>query len=119
MKRKGDYSHNYDPDKLRRLIEEGKNAKEIMKALGVTKYSLYEHLLMLQDEDQKWYSIEGLFDLPSVEEKKWKKYKNQGVIFSERMFEFTGFKPGDAFEMIVEEDRVILKKIDSPNSDKS
>lgn len=111
MKRKGDYSHNYDPEKLRRLIENGKNAREITNELQISKYSLYEHLLMLQDEDNKVYSIEGLFELPSTEEKKWKKYKKQGVIFSERMFEFTGFKPGDAFEMIVEEDRVILKKI--------
>ena len=111
MKRRGDYSHNYDPDKLRRLIQDGKNAKEIARELKISKYSLYEHLLMLQDEDNELYSIEGLFDLPSTEEKKWKKYKKQGVIFSERMFEFTGFKPGDSFEMVVEEDRVILKKI--------
>ena len=111
MRRRGDYSHNYDPDKLRQLIKEGKKAKEIIKELQVSKYSLYEHLLMLQDDDDELYSIEGLFDLPDVEEKKWKKYKKEGVIFSERMFEFSGFKPGDSFEMIVEDDRVILKKI--------
>lgn len=110
-KDKGSYSHNYDPDRLRRFIQEGKNAKDIARELQISTYSLYEHLLMLQNEDNQLYSIEGLFDLPSAEEKKWKKYKKQGVIFSEKMLEFSGFKPGDSFEMIVEDDRVILKKI--------
>ncbi len=109
--KKGSYSHNYNPERLRQLIQEGRTAKEIMKDLKISKYSLYEHLLMLQDEDRELYTIDGLFDIPSEEERKWMKYKKNGVIFSERMLEFTGFKPGDAFEMVVEEDRVILKKI--------
>ncbi len=111
MKSKGSYSHNYDPERLRQLIQDGRTAKEIMKELKISKYSLYEHLLMLEDEDRKLYTIEGLFEIPGEEERKWMKYKKNGVIFSERMLEFTGFKPGDAFEMVVEEDRVILKKI--------
>jgi len=111
MKSKGNYSHNYDPDRLRQLIQDGRTAKDIMRDLKISKYSLYEHVLMLEDEDRKLYTIEGLFEIPSEEERKWMKYKKNGVIFSERMLEFTGFKPGDAFEMVVEEDRVILKKI--------
>ncbi len=85
MQRKGTYSHNYNPERLRELIEEGRTAKEIMKDLKISKYSLYEHLLMLQDEDGKLYTIEGLFDIPTEEERKWMKYKKNGVIFSERM----------------------------------
>ncbi len=110
-KRKGTYSHNYDPDRLRELIQANSTANEIMKDLQISRYTLYEHLLMLQDEDRKFYEIPGLFDEPSTEEKKWWKYKKDGVIFSEKMLEYSGFKPGDAFEMIVEEDRVILKKV--------
>ena len=110
-KRKGTYTHNYDPDRLRQLIKEQKGAKEIMKELQISRYSLYEQLLMLQDEDNELYDIPGLLDPPTLEEKRWWKYKKDGVIFSERMLEYAGFKPGDAFEMVVEEDRVILKKI--------
>jgi competence protein ComGF len=111
MKKKGSYSHNYDPEKLRELIQDGKNAKEIMKELKISKYSLQEQLLMLQVEDKKLYIIKDLLDLKTEEEKKWTRYRKDGVIFSERMLRFTGFKPGDAFEMVVEEGRIILKKI--------
>ncbi len=110
-KRKGTYTHNYDPVRLRQLIKAKKDAKEIMKEVQISRYSLYEQLLMLQEEDNELYEIPGLLDPPTLEEKRWWKYKKDGVIFSEKMLQYTGFKPGDAFEMIVEEDRVILKKI--------
>ncbi|ACV68342.1 AbrB/MazE/SpoVT family DNA-binding domain-containing protein [Desulfohalobium retbaense] len=110
---RGTFSHNYDPDRLRRLIQEGKTAREIMKEMKISKYTLHEQVLMLQRRDKQIYEIPGLLEAPCPEISKWKRYKKQGVIFSEKMLEASGFKPGTAFEMIVEEDRIILKKIDS------
>jgi len=46
------YTHKYNPDKLRSLISEGRNAKEIMKILGISLWSLKEHLLLLQFQDK-------------------------------------------------------------------
>ena len=104
---KGDYSIRYDPDKLRKMIEEGKTAKEITKEFKISPYTLREHLVMLQNLDKKIYVIEGLFNYSEVEESKVKK---EGIVFSKEMLEKTGFSPGDCFEMTVEEDRIILKK---------
>lgn len=107
---KGDYSHNYDPDRLRDMIEQGKTAKEIMKHFKISPYTLSEHLTLLQRLDKKIYVVRGLFDDPDAEKTKAAK---AGIVFSKEMLEKTGFTPGDAFEMVIEEDRIILKKTDS------
>ena len=108
---KGNYSVRYNPDKLREMIEKGMTAKEIMKELKISRYTLREHLVMLQEKDEKLYVINGLFDDPEAD-KSAAKVKKEGIIFSKDMLEKTGFSAGDAFEMIVEEDRIILKRID-------
>jgi hypothetical protein len=104
---KGNYSIRYDPDKLRKMIEEGKTAREIIKAFKISPYTLWEHLTMLQELDKRVYLIKGLFD-HSGEEKP--AIRKEGIVFSEKMLDKAGFDPGDCFEMIVEEDRIILKK---------
>lgn len=105
---KGDYSIRYDPDKLRKMIEEGKTAKEIMAEFKVSPFTLREHLAMLQELDRKVYFIKGLFDHHETEKPKFRK---EGIVFSKEILEKTGFAPGDAFEMSVEDDKIILKKI--------
>ena len=110
MTKKGHYSIRYDPDKLRQLIEDGKTAREITREFGISPYTLWEHLVMLQDQDKKVYIIKGLFD-PAEKEKP--QIRKEGIVFSNKLLEKTGFEPGDAFEMEVEEDRIILKKISS------
>jgi hypothetical protein len=107
---KGNYSIRYDPDKLRKMIEDGKTAKEITEEFQISPYTLREHLVMLQNLDKKIYVVEGLFDYSRAEKPKVKK---EGIIFSKEMFEKTGFAPGDCFEMVVEQDRIILKKCES------
>ena len=106
---KGDYSIRYDPDKLRKMIEKGMTAKEITKALKVSPFTLREHLVMLQELDNKIYVIDGLFNYSQAETSKVKK---EGIVFSKEMLEKTGFTPGDCFEMSVEDDRIILKRIE-------
>ena len=105
---KGDYSIHYDPDKLREMIAKGMTAKEITNEFKISPYTLREHLVMLQNLDKKIYVIKGLFDYSQVEKSKIKK---EGIVFSKEMLAKTGFAPGDAFEMTVEDDQIILKKI--------
>jgi hypothetical protein len=107
---KGDYSIRYDPDKLRKMIAEGKTAKEITQEFNISPYTLREHLVMLQERDKKVYMVKGLFDHSETEKPKLRK---EGVVFSKEMLEKSGFEPGDAFQMTVEEDKIILKKIKS------
>jgi hypothetical protein len=105
---KGNYSIRYDPDKLRTMIEEGKTAREIIKEFNISPYTLREHLVMLQELDKKVYIIKGLFD---HSEKEKPKYHKEGIVFSKEILDKSGFEPGDAFEMVVEDDKIILKKI--------
>lgn len=104
---KGSYSIRYNPDKLRKMIEDGKSAKEITKEFKISPYTLREHLMMLQDLDKKIYVIKGLFNYSQEREVKVKK---EGIIFSKEMLEKTGFSPGDSFEMTVEDNKIVLKK---------
>lgn len=106
---KGDYSIRYNPDRLRQMIEDGYTAKQIMKECRISPYTLKEHLVMLQEKDKKIYMIKGLFDDPDAG--KSGLVKKEGIVFSKEALKETGFEPGDAFEMRVEEDRIILKKI--------
>jgi hypothetical protein len=106
---KGDYSIRYDPDKLREMIAKGMTAKEITKEFKISPYTLREHLVMLQNLDKKIYVIKGLFNYSQVEESRVKK---EGIVFTKEMLEKAGFTPGDCFEMIVEEDRIILKRVE-------
>ena len=106
---KGNYSIRYDPDKLREMIAKGMTAKEITKEFEISPYTLREHLVMLQNLDKKIYVIKGLFNYSQAEEAKVKK---EGIVFTKEMLEKTGFTPGDCFEMIVEKDRIILKRVE-------
>jgi len=105
---KGNYSIRYNPDRLREMIEAGMTAKEITKEFKVSPYTLREHLMMLQDLDKKIYIIKGLFNYSQEKETKVRK---EGIVFSKEILDKTGFNPGDAFEMTVEDDQIILKKI--------
>jgi len=104
---KGDYSIRYDPDKLRKMIKEGKTPKEITEEFNISPYTLREHLTMLQELDKKVYIVKGLFDHSETQKPKIKK---EGIVFSKEILEKTGFTPGAAFEMTVEEGKIILKK---------
>ena len=106
---KGDYSIRYNPDKLREMIAQGKTAKEITKEFKISPYTLREHLVMLQDLDKKIYVIKGLFNYSQQEEARVKK---EGIVFTKEMLEKTGFTPGDCFEMTVEKDKIVLKKVE-------
>jgi hypothetical protein len=106
---KGDYSIRYNPDKLREMIAQGKTAKEITKEFKISPYTLREHLVMLQDLDKRIYVIDGLFNYSQAEKPKVKK---EGIVFTKEMLEKTGFTPGDCFEMSVDNDKIVLKKVE-------
>lgn len=111
---KGNYSIRYNPDKLREMIEQGKTAKEITAEFQISPYTLREHLVMLQELDKKIYVIKGLFNYSQAEKPKVKK---EGIVFTKEMLEKTGYTPGDCFEMTVDGDSIILKRIDCSTDD--
>jgi hypothetical protein len=110
MKKKGPFSTKYDPDKLRELINEGKTAKEIMKELKIARYTLNEHLLMLQREDKKVYNVSGLFDFSDEKKQKNKVKKYEGIYISPKLLEQSGLEPGDTYEVTIEKGKIVLRK---------
>ena len=103
----GNDSNRYNPDKLRKMIREGKTAKEITTEFRISPYTLMEHLVMLQEIDQKVYIIKQLFD-HSEEEKPIT--RKEGIVFHKEVLEKIGYRPGDAFEMRAIGNRIILEK---------
>jgi hypothetical protein len=101
-------SIRYDPDELRKMIADGKTAREITTELHISPYALMELLLMLQELDKKVYVILGLFDHP---EKEARQFRKGGIVFHKEVLEKIDFEPGDAFEMRASGNRIILEKI--------
>jgi len=106
---KGTYSIRYDPDLLRKRIKEGKTAREIMKELSISSFTLKEHLFLLQREDKKYYEIPGL--LEDMEAFLRIIRRRRGTICSPSSLCLPSFRPADAFEMTERDGRTILKKI--------
>jgi hypothetical protein len=106
---KGHYSTRFRPDVLRRMIKEGKRAREIMKELAVSRFTLKEHLLLLQRLDKKYYEIPDLFE--DQERALRVIRRRRGFIASPASLCLPDFRPADAFEMIEREGRIILQKI--------
>lgn len=103
------YTPRYSPRKLRSLIQSGKTADEIMKELGVSRFTLKEHLLLLQRQDRINYNIPGLFEDQEAAKRMIK--RRHGYICTPGSLYLPAFRSADTFEMIEREDRVILKKV--------
>ena len=80
-----------------------------MKTTGVSRFTLKEHLLLLQRREKKFYTIEGLLE-DEDQRRRAVKFR-RGRIFSPPALTEKDFKPGDAFEMEEKGDRIILKKL--------
>ena len=98
----------YNPDRLRKMIEDGRTAREIATGLGITPYRLREYLVMLQELDHKIYIVTGLFDYSETEKPE---YRKEGIVFHQEVLEKIGFEPGDAFEMRASGNRIVLEMI--------
>lgn len=104
----GNYSNHYDQNKLRKMIKEGRTAKQITTEFRISSDTLMEQLLMLQELDQKVYLIKGIFNHSG---KEMTNIRREGIVFHEEILEKIGFKPGDSFEMRASGNRIILEKI--------
>jgi hypothetical protein len=106
----GDYSTKFHPDRLRRMIKEGKNARQIMREIGISRFTLKEHLLLLQRRDKTYYEIPGLLEEDDAALRTIR--RRRGYVCSPATLCLPNFRPADAFEMKEEDDgRVVLEKL--------
>lgn len=106
---KGVYTPKFNPRKLRSLIHSGKTADQIMKELSISRFTLKEHLLLLQRRDRINYDIPGLFEDQEAAKRMIK--RRHGYICAPGSLYLPAFRSADTFEMIEREDRIILKKV--------
>ena len=106
---KGVYTPKFNPRKLRSLIQGGKTAEQIMKELNIARFTLKEHLLLLQRQDKINYNIPGLFEDQEAGQRRIK--RGHGYICAPGSLYLPAFRSADTFEMIERENRVILKKV--------
>ncbi|MDZ7761462.1 MAG: AbrB/MazE/SpoVT family DNA-binding domain-containing protein [Desulfovermiculus sp.] len=107
---KGDYSTKYNPELLRKKIAQGKTARQLMKDFGISRFTLKEHLLLLQQKDKRYYEIPGLLEDQEAAMRIVRRRK--GTVCSPSTLVLPNFRPADAFEMYEQDDgRVVLEKI--------
>ena len=98
----------FDAMKLRTMITEGKNAQQLMGALGIEKGTLKAHLLKLMQMDEKFYKIEGM-DARAVSGNA--KFGTTGLRLSPTLLANYGFSQGDEFKVSCwEEGKIVLEK---------
>ncbi len=106
----GDYSTKFNPDRLRNMIGQGKTARQIMKELGISRFTLKEHLLLLQRKDKQYYEIPGLLEEQEAALRTIR--RRRGYVCSPATLCLPNFRPTDAFEMSEEEDgRIVMTKL--------
>jgi len=99
----------FDANKLRTLIEEGKNAQQMMNEFDVKKPILKSYLFKLMAIDSKFYNISGLEER-AVNGKP--KFGSLGLRLSPTMLKSYGFEIGDEFKFSCPESgKIVLEKI--------
>ena len=101
----------YDPALLRRLIQEGKNANDIMVAMEIGhKQILKHHILKLIATDKTYYEVPGLY-----EKNNRKAFVNSRGEIRFRMnnidFGDMGLTPETEFDVTVEGNQIILTNL--------
>ena len=89
----------YDAQRLRDLINSGKNANEICTELGITKPTLKNYLFKLIQDDKEFYEIPGLGSRMTQP-----KVTKNGLKFSLQKMEELGFSPGDKIRIQKQDD---------------
>ena len=101
----------YDANVLRDLIRNGKTASEIMLAMGIChKQILKHHVLKLIATDKEFYEVPGLYD-----KNRRKAFVNSHGEIRLRMsnidFKGMSLEPDTEFDVVVEDDKIILIRI--------
>lgn len=106
--KKGNYSTKYDPERLRNLVLQGKDAQDIMNEFHISPFTLKEHIFMLEKEDNKNYPVPGLF---AKHEKSARNLKHKdGFYLSADLLNESGIRQGDTCEVLAKDGQIILQK---------
>ena len=105
------FESKFDEKALREMIQNGVNADDIQKNLGiVSKQSLRQHVMRLCHIDRVYYDVKGLY----VRNLKRPQVSIKGdVRLTRAMLDFPGstYSHGDQFELRVDNQRIVLTRL--------
>jgi hypothetical protein len=102
----------YDLDSFRTLVKTGKTKNEIMAEMAIKNTATFSNLMLrLMNTDKKYYTVK---DSTNKVAKVLKTTigKNNTLTLSPKMLENTGFQTGDAFNIKVAKNRIILTLVE-------
>ncbi|NDY55611.1 hypothetical protein G3N56_02490 [Desulfovibrio sulfodismutans] len=101
----------FDSSKLRQLIEQNKNADEMMTALNIKhKQTLKQYLLKLISVDRRFYEISGL----NTRNSKTLVINSKGEIkIKKHMIDFPAntYSPGVQFDIEADNEKIVLRRV--------
>jgi hypothetical protein len=102
----------YDLDSFRTLVKTGKTKNEIMAEMSIKNTATVSNLMLrLMNTDKKYYTVKNS-NKKVVKALKTTIGKNNTLTLSSKMLENTGFQAGDAFNIKVAKNRIILTLVE-------
>jgi len=103
----------YDLDLFRSLVKSGSTKKEIMAEMSIKYIATFNSLkLKLMDTDGKYFAVKDSSQKVSKKVLKTTIGKNNTLTLSAKMLEDAGFQAGDAFNIKVAKNKIILTLIE-------
>ena len=103
----------YDLDSFRTLVKTGKTKNEIMGEMSIKNASTFSNLMLrLMNTDKKYYAVKDSKEKAAKKVQKATIGKNNNMALSAKMLEDSGFQAGDAFNVKISKNRIILTLIE-------
>ena len=104
----------YNLGSFRTLVKAGKTKNEIMTEMSIKNGATFSNLMLrLMDTDKKYYAVK--YSSKNAAAKRVQKLtigKNNTLALSAKMLSDTGFQAGDAFNIKVAKNKIILTLIE-------
>jgi hypothetical protein len=102
----------YDLDSFRTLVKTGKTKNEIMAEMAIKNTATFSNLMLrLMNTDKKYYTVKNS-NKKVAKVLKTTIGKNNTLTLSSKMLENRGFQAGDAFNIKVAKNQIILTMIE-------
>ena len=103
----------YDLGLFRTLVKTGKTKNEIIEEMAIKNSATFNNIfLRLMETDEKYYAIKDSTKKVAKKVHKTAIGKNNTLTLSAKMLEDSGFKSGDAFNIKVAKNKIILTLIE-------
>ena len=102
----------FDLDLFRDLVKSGNTKAEIIAEMSIKNIATFNSLILrLMETDKKYYAVKGSSKKVKKKAQKATIGKNNNLTLYSKMLEGSGFESGDAFNIKVFKNKIILTLI--------